>query len=487
MQEKKDSLIRLIDELRGGNTEKPWVEFKVNNFKPEMIGEDISALANSAVLYERDQAYMIWGVNNETHEVEGTSFAPEEYKHGNEELENWLRGLLSDNASYKFQSVQYKDGIQVVVLTVQRAVFHTVTFQKNDYIRVGTYTKKLKDYPELQREFWEKLRTFVFETQPAKENISENELSELLDFDAYFEKLKITQPSNRTSALFYFLEDGLIRKQDNGLYLITNLGALLFARDMSKFPFLFRKAIRVVQYSGSNKKNKIRDQTFSSGYAASFDSAMTYIMALIPAEEQREGATRSVVPFYPETVLREILGNAIIHQDLTITGASPLVEVFDTRIELTNPGKCMVDIKRIVDNPPRSRNQYLSALMRRMDYCDEAGSGWDDIVIACEESYLATPEIYDYQDATRVVIRFIKSFSNMSHSDRMWSCYMHACIQQINDETLTNSSLRKRFNLQESSSGTVSRLIKDAVEEHLIHPVDPDTAPRYMKYVPFWA
>lgn len=256
---------------------------------------------------------------------------------------------------------------------------------------------------------------------------------------------------------------------------------------MSKFPFLFRKAIRVVQYSGSNKKNKIRDQTFSSGYAASFDSAMTYIMALIPAEEQREGATRSVVPFYPETVLREILGNAIIHQDLTITGASPLVEVFDTRIELTNPGKCMVDIKRIVDNPPRSRNQYLSALMRRMDYCDEAGSGWDDIVIACEESYLATPEIYDYQDATRVVIRFIKSFSNMSHSDRMWSCYMHACIQQINDETLTNSSLRKRFNLQESSSGTVSRLIKDAVEEHLIHPVDPDTAPRYMKYVPFWA
>ena len=91
---------------------------------------------------------MIWGVNNETHEVEGTSFAPEEYKHGNEELENWLRGLLSDNASYKFQSVQYKDGIQVVVLTVQRAVFHTVTFQKNDYIRVGTYTKKLKDYPE---------------------------------------------------------------------------------------------------------------------------------------------------------------------------------------------------------------------------------------------------------------------------------------------------------------------------------------------------
>ena len=102
MQEKKDSLIRLIDELRGGNTEKPWVEFKVNNFKPEMIGEDISALANSAVLYERDQAYMIWGVNNETHEVEGTSFAPEEYKHGNEELENWLRGLLSDNASYKF-------------------------------------------------------------------------------------------------------------------------------------------------------------------------------------------------------------------------------------------------------------------------------------------------------------------------------------------------------------------------------------------------
>lgn len=487
MQEHKDPLIYLIDELRADRTEKPWVEFKVNNYNPEMIGEDISALANTAVLYERDQSYMIWGIDNETHEVVGTSFVPEECKSGNEELENWLRGLLSDNASFRFQPVQYDEDVRVVVLTIQRAALHTVTFRKIDYIRVGTYTKKLKDYPDIQREFWEKLRTFVFETQAAKENISEEDLDELLDIDAYFEKLKIARPTTRASSLFYLSEDGIIRKQDNGLYLITNLGALLFARDLSKFSMLFRKAIRVVQYSGNNKKNKVRDKTFSGGYADCFDNAMTYIMALIPSDEQREGAIRTTAPAFPEPVIREILGNALIHQDLTITGAGPLVEVFDTRIELTNPGKCMVDIKRIVDNPPRSRNQYLSALMRRMDYCDEAGSGWDDIVIACEESYLATPEIYDYKDATRVVIRFIKSFSSMSHNDRIWSCYMHACIQHINDETLTNSSLRKRFNLPESSSGTVSRLIKDVVEEGLIHPVDASTAPRYMKYIPYWA
>ena len=100
---------------------------------------------------------------------------------------------------------------------------------------------------------------------------------------------------------------------------------------------------------------------------------------------------------------------------------------------------------------------------------------------------LPAPKIELYEDSTRVTLYSEKEFSTYSMEDKLWACYMHACIKQVQGEQLTNSSLRNRFGLKESSSGSISRLIKEAVEVGLIKPLDPTTAPRYMKYIPIWA
>ena len=146
-----------------------------------------------------------------------------------------------------------------------------------------------------------------------------------------------------------------------------------------------------------------------------------------------------------------------------------------------------MDAFRIVDTPPRSRNEKLSALMRRMGICEELGSGWDKIVLACELQQLPAPKMDIYEESTRVTIMPEVKFSDLPLEDRLWACYLHACIKYINSEYLTNRSLRERFGLIESSSGMVSRIIKEAVERKYIRPFDPDTAPRYMKYIPIWA
>jgi len=78
-------------------------------------------------------------------------------------------------------------------------------------------------------------------------------------------------------------------------------------------------------------------------------------------------------------------------------------------------------------------------------------------------------------------------FSSIAPEDKIWACYLHACILQVQGEQLTNTSLRERFGLKSSSAGSISRLIKEAVNQNCIKPLDPTTAPRYMKYVPFWA
>lgn len=115
------------------------------------------------------------------------------------------------------------------------------------------------------------------------------------------------------------------------------------------------------------------------------------------------------------------------------------------------------------------------------------GTGWDKIVITCEMYQLPAPKIELFEDSTRVTLYSEMAFSNISIEDKLWACYLHACIKHAQGEQLTNSSLRERFGLKDFASGTVPRLIKEAVKLELIKPLDPTTAPRYMKYIPIWA
>ena len=150
--------------------------------------------------------------------------------------------------------------------------------------------------------------------------------------------------------------------------------------------------------------------------------------------------------------------------------------IFESRIEITNSGKPLVDIRRIIDNPPKSRNEKLAAMMRRLKMCEELGTGWDRIAITCEVMQLPAPKIDLYEDSTKVTLFAQMPFSSFSSEDKLWACYLHACIKQVQGEQLTNSSLRERFGLKDSSAGSISRLIKEAVEIKLIKPLDPNTA-----------
>lgn len=177
----------------------------------------------------------------------------------------------------------------------------------------------------------------------------------------------------------------------------------------------------------------------------------------------------------------------MIHQDFSITGAGPVIEIFDNRIEITNPGNPLVDINRIIDNPPKSRNEALASLMRRLKVCEELGTGWDKIAINCELHLLPAPKIEQYDKSTKVTLFADIPFSNISPEDKVWACYLHACIKHVQGECLTNQSLRERFGLPKTTSASISRLIKDVTELKIIKPLDPTTAPRYMKYLPYWA
>lgn len=481
------NLIYLIDELRKQPTETPWVEFKHENYKPDMIGEDICALANAAAYVGRSCAYMIWGVHDETHEVCGTKEDFQSLRIGNEELENWLRHSLSNNADFDFEHIEYAANVRVSVLKVHPATSFPVAFKKEPFIRIGSYTKKLRDYKEVEARLWNRLRDAHFENQLSLSDLTLQDALGKLDLDVYFEKTKTPMPSTIEELGRLMSAEKVLCRQDNGLYAITNMGGALFARAISEFPRIARKAVRVIQYNGENRMHMMREYTGAKGYAVGLDGLISYLQAMTPADASIVGAFRNAKYAYPEVALRELVANALIHQDFSIGGSGPLIEVFSNRVEITNPGECMIKLDRIIDSPPWSRNEDLAALMRRMRMCEEAGGGWDKAVLSCEELFLPAPRIEKYETATKVSLYSAECFANMALEDRLWACYTHACILFLDRKHLTSSSVKKRFGLATIAASTISKLLKKAVERGYIRVFDPDVGDRAVSYVPYWA
>ena len=373
------------------------------------------------------------------------------------------------------------------LIRIHKALNEPVAFQKIDFIRSGSYTKKLHEFPVFRAQLWDKLRHAQFEDICVKTDQFYEDIIRLLQVDAYFTLLNIPQPAEKDAIVHYLNEDGIIKKQDNGLYSITNLGALLFARDLNEFARLGRKALRVVQYRGINRLIIQKSESFIQGYAICFENVVRYVNALLPSNEDVNAVRLSTTSKFPLPSVREAIANSLIHQDLYITGASTVVEIFDNRIEVTNPGAPLVDVLRIIDNPPKSRNEKLASLMLRLKMCEELGRGWDRMVLACEAQFLPAPRIEVFQDSTKVTLFSEMEFSNIPLEDKLWSCYLHSCLMYIQGDALTNKSLRDRFNVKETSAGSISRLIKESVTEGRIKPLDPKTAKRYMRYIPSWA
>lgn len=479
-------LERLLSGLRQLPTEKEWVEFKENRAEADEIGEYVSALSNSARLKGEPYGYMVWGVHDTSHDVVGTRFVPCTSRQGNEELEHWLVRLLSPRLDIRFYSFLC-NGKPVVILEIPAALHTPVQFSGTEFIRVGSLKKKLKDFPEKERELWQLLNASRFEQGIAKAGLDADEILQSLDYPKYFELTHQPLPSNKEGILSRLQADLLITESLHG-WSVTNLGAILFAKNLNAFGSLARKALRVIQYQGKNRIQTLREAPGNKGYAVGFEGAIEYINNLLPTSEHIGQALRQEVRMYPDLAIRELVANALIHQDFTLTGTGPMVELFDDRIEISNPGRPLVDTLRMMDEPPRSRNESLASLMRRMNICEERGSGIDKVVSQVELFQLPAPA-FTLKDQAMVVTLFAhQALKDMNKDDRIRACYQHACLKHVSNETMTNTSLRERFNIAENNSAQASRILAETVEADLIKPSDPENKSRkLMKYVPFWA
>lgn len=322
--------------------------------------------------------------------------------------------------------------------------------------------------------------------EPARTDLEAEQVVELLDTQTFFELLRLPYPTHRSSVIDRLVRERLIDEAQDS-FNIRRLGALLLAKRLDEFSDLVRKAPRVVVYQGTSKLNTRLDQIGSKGYAVGFQGLVGFVMGQLQQNEVIEKALRRAVKLVPEEAIRELVANALIHQDFLISGAAVMVEVYDNRLEVSNPGIPIVPVERFIDGY-QSRNERLADLMRRLGICEEKSSGIDRVISIAEAFQLPAPDFRVGFQRTVATIFGPRPFDAMDRDDRVRACYQHCCLRFVMLGKASNQSLRERFQLPETKSETVSRIIRDTVERGLIKPEDPvATSKRYARYVPFWA
>jgi ATP-dependent DNA helicase RecG len=319
----------------------------------------------------------------------------------------------------------------------------------------------------------------------AREYCSSSDVIQLLDTQGYFDLLQMPYPVDRGGVLERLEREKLI-VPDGADYSITNLGAILFAKRLDEFSDLARKAPRLIVYDGIDKLKVRLDRIGNKGYAVGFRGLIEFITNQIPSNEFMGKAYRAEMKMFPDTVIRELVANALIHQDFNEQRSFIAIEVYTDRLEISNPGKPAISPDRFIDEY-QSRNEKLADLMRRIGVCEERGSGIDRVVSLAEFWQLPAPDFRNDEQRTYAILFAHKAFKDLDGKDRVRACYQHCVLRWARKEKMTNQSLRERFKLPVAKSETVSRIIRDAIDQGRIKLDTSSTSRRYARYIPWWA
>lgn len=322
--------------------------------------------------------------------------------------------------------------------------------------------------------------------EPSLRELDGQGVIDKLDTQAFFELMKLPYPTDRGGVLSRLVEQRLIDQLD-GQYSIRRIGGLLLAKRLEEFPDIARKAPRVVVYISNSKMETRIDQIGQRGYATGFQGLVTFVMQQMPQNEIIENALRKKVKLLPENTIRELIANSLIHQDPKIGGAGPMIEVYPNRIVISNPGSPIVEVDRFIDGY-QSRNERLADFMRRMNICEERGSGIDRVIHEAEVYQLPPPRFQSYLQRTTVTVYGPLPFDEMDRDDRIRACYQHCSLKWVLNKRMTNQTLRERFGLAEGRAAIASQVISATIDAGMIKPDESVGASRkYARYLPFWA
>lgn len=426
-------LEQLLAELLQLTNETEWVEFKVDYYHPHETGEYISALANSACLHNKPKGYLIFGIKNKTHNVVGTNFKPRQTKIGNEELENWVIRLLNPRIDFVIREFEFNN-IPTVLLEIDAADNVPVKFKGTAYIRVGSYKKKLSDYPAKERKIWRKKADYDWSAQICDD-------ATLNDLDPEAIKKARKEFKQKEPELADEVDDWDDIKFLNKAKVtinnkITNTAIILLGKSESEH-FVSPSVVRIT-WVLKDEQNFEKDYTH---FDPPFIINVEKVFARVRNLNYRFLPDRTLFPIevtqYDPWVIREALHNCIAHQDYELHSKINVIEKTDELI-FSNVGSFIPgSVETVIqqDAPPEFyRNSFLATAMVNLNMIDTIGGGIRKMFQFQKQRYFPMPD-YDLTQPKRVIVSI--------HGKILDENYTHLLIENADMELNTAILLDK--------------------------------------------
>jgi len=393
--------IALIDRLRALPTETEWFEFKRNRHEPQQLGEYLSALANAACLAGQPLGYLVFGIDDATHDVVGTDFDPYATKaKGNQDLLPWLAAGLRPNTGFEPHVVAHPDG-RVVLFEIGPANGEPVGFYGTPYVRVGTSKTELGKHPEKARALWTRSSDWSAEVCAAASLAD-------LDPDAVAkarEQFVVKHPGQAATVAGWddmtFLNKARVLKQGA----VTNTALLLLGRPESAT--LLSPAVAKISWILKDACNRELDyEHFGPPFLLVGDRLLKRIRNLIVRALPSGTLFPQEIAQYDPWVIREALHNASAHQDYRRQGRIVVVE-FPDRVLVTNVGDFLPgDVETVIrQDAPQAlyRNPFLADAMVELNLIDTQGGGIKRMFETQRRRWFPLPD-YDLSKAGQVSV-----------------------------------------------------------------------------------
>jgi ATP-dependent DNA helicase RecG len=366
-------LVALVDRMRALPTETEWLDFKRNHVEPEQLGAYVSALANEARLCNQPRGYLLFGIDDRTHDVVGTRFDPYATKaRGNQDLLPWLAAFLAPNPGLEVLQISHPEG-RVLLLAVGPARDRPVTFMGKASCRAGTSTTELHRHPEKERSLWTRATDWSFEWCPG---------ARLIDLDPEAiakarEQFIVKHPAKAAAVMAWDDETFLNKARVLRQAAVTNTAMLLLGRGESAT--LLSPSVAKISWVLKDAANRELDyEHIGPPFLLAGDRLLKRLRNLTVRALPSGTLFPQEMSQYDPWVIRETLHNAIAHQDYLRQARITVVESPE-RLLVTNVGAFLPgDVDTVIrQDAPQAiyRNPFLADAMVELNLIDTQGGG----------------------------------------------------------------------------------------------------------------
>ncbi|NNH79230.1 transcriptional regulator [Acinetobacter sp. ANC 5380] len=387
-----DYFKNLVQQLLNEPNEQEWLEFKENFHGPEEIGERISALSNRACLCSKRYGYLIFGIKDDDQTIVGTTFEPKKQKtKGNEDLEFWLLTRLNPRIDFKIHELDF-DGKRIILFEIPATSGSPVSFLHEAYIRVGSYTKKLKDYPGKAKKIWQSMST-----DWSAEICHEATIQDLDPVAIATARQLFSRKNPRLAEEVPHWDDAtfLNKARLTIQAKITHTAIVLLG--LPESAHFINPAVAQITWILKGIDGIEKDyQHFYTPFLLAVDELYHKIRNLKYRYIVNGTLFPEEVDQYDPYIIREALSNAIAHQDYRIGGRITVVEKEDSTLTFQNYGSFLpVSIENVIlgDTPEQKyRNTFLVNAMMQLNLIDTIGSGIRRMFLKQREKFFPMPD-----------------------------------------------------------------------------------------------